>query len=366
MLTTEKISYRQMALITLLFTIGTTILVAPSTMAEAAKQDAWISTLIGMAVGCCFSWLYISVGLLYPSRNLLEMNELILGKCLGWLFSFLFVFTMFLSSAEVLYYIGNFLTTHVFPETPIQFIHILFLLVIGFAVRLGMEPFARSVEIFIPWFLFLFGFMLLLLFPKMKVENIQPVLEASGVEIAKGVLSFISITYLTAPSLLMFFPACVNQPAKAQKAFILGGLLGGFLLSLIIAAGILVLSPMGTQLQAYPSYILAQQINVGNFLQRVEAIMAIMWFITIFVKLTIYYYATVVGTAQLFRLRVYKPLNLPIGIAVVTFSLIVYPNNAYMMEWDSDIWTPYSLIFGFFYPLLLLIVGTIRKKTGQD
>ncbi|MGB8268516.1 MAG: spore gernimation protein, partial [Priestia megaterium] len=61
-------------------------------------------------------------------------------------------------------------------------------------------------------------------------------------------------------------------------------------------------------------------------------------------------------------LKNYRVLTLPLGIIAVTFSLIVYPSIPYEQTWDRDTWIPYSLLFGLFYPLGLLIVGKIRVK----
>lgn len=46
-----------------------------------------------------------------------------------------------------------------------------------------------------------------------------------------------------------------------------------------------------TARQVYPSYIFAKKINIAHFLERIEAIMAGIWFLTIFFKLTLCFYA---------------------------------------------------------------------------
>lgn len=363
--TTVKITVRQMMIIIIMFTIGTTILVAPSTLAQAAGQDAWISASVGVLVGLGIGWLYASIGMLYPGHNLLQIHELILGKWLGMLVSLLFVLTMLLFCSQVLYYIGNFLATQFFPSTPIQFLILLFLIIPVVSLRLGIEPFARAAEIFFPWFLFLFLFLVLFILPKAEITNIQPVLEASPKDLVKGVLWFISITYLTAPALLMFFPLCINDTSTFRRGFMLSNLIGGFMLVLIIMLSILVLNPKITILYNYPSFILGRQINIGDFFQRMEAVVAIIWFLTIFVKLTIYCFSAITGLAQLLKLRSYRSIILPTGVLIATGALIVYPNNAYMQKWDTDTWIPYSLLLGILYPLLLYVIGSIRKKQGR-
>lgn len=85
--------------------------------------------------------------------------------------------------------------------------------------------------------------------------------------------------------------------------------------------------------------------------------------ILVFTSITsLYYYATVSGLAQILELKNYRILTLPLGVIAVTFSLIVYPSIPYEQTWDRDTWIPYSLLFGLFYPLGLLIVGKIRVK----
>lgn len=46
-----KISLRQVSILTALYTIGSAILIVPSSMASIAKQDAWIACLVGTGLG---------------------------------------------------------------------------------------------------------------------------------------------------------------------------------------------------------------------------------------------------------------------------------------------------------------------------
>ncbi|AET58579.1 spore germination protein (amino acid permease) [Paenibacillus terrae HPL-003] len=129
-----KISSRQLLILTILFTIGTAILVIPSVMAATAKQDAWIGALVGVGAG------------------------------LG-------------GPAAVLYDVGNFLTTQMMPETPMQAVNILFALIVLMGVRLGLETVARSAELLLPLFILLYTAFVVLIVSNIKLENAQPMLE---------------------------------------------------------------------------------------------------------------------------------------------------------------------------------------------
>ncbi|MGM1022621.1 MAG: GerAB/ArcD/ProY family transporter [Bacillota bacterium] len=365
-----KISGRQFMILTTLFTVGSAILVIPSGMAFVAKQDAWIATLVGVGAGFFLVWIHNTLATLYPQMTLAEIIETLLGKWLGKTISLLFIFTLFLSGpASVLYDVGNFLTTQIMPETPAQSLNILFAVIVIMGVRLGIETFARSAELLFPLFILLYISGAILIAPEIKLENVQPVFEAGIGPIWPAALSFISVLFLPHIVLLMIFPT-VNRTDKARKAFFNGSMLGGMMIFVVVAFSILILGPDLTARSIFPSYSLAKKISIGNFLQRIEAIMAIIWFISLYFRITIYLYAIVVGIAQIFNLKDYRPLILPLGMILVVMSVVIYPNVPYQHTWDGTVWISYTLSIGLFLPLLLLCIHGIRKlwskkKTGS-
>jgi spore germination protein KB len=357
-----NISVRQFTILVIFYTIGTTILIIPAALAADAKQDAWIATILGVILSLLLVLFYNTVGKLFPHLTLVQYNEELFGKWVGKAFSLLFVFFSFIGATTVLFYVGNFLTTQVMPETPIQFIHILFASIVVMGLRLGIETLARSAEIFFPWFILLFIIIAVFVSPQIDFRNIQPVLETGIKPILKGALSFVSTASVTFIVFFMIFPAYVNNPKKARKAFLIATLIGGIIIIVITLLTILVFGPDITARQLYPVYALAQKISVGNFIERIESIAAGMWFISIYFKMTLYFYACVAGLAQVFNLKDYRPLILPLGMILVVYSLVVYPNVAYMAKWDSTIWIPFSLSVGLFLPLLMLGVAAFKKK----
>ncbi|MBK5443733.1 endospore germination permease [Peribacillus sp. TH24] len=363
-----KISARQFTILVILFSIGTTILVIPGIMAQEVKQDAWIAAVIGTGIGLLLVALYIAVGRMFPTKTLVEIIETLFGKWLGKAVSITFVFFSLYSTAELLLYVGNFLTTQIMPDTPIEAIHILFACILIMGVRLGLEPLARSAELLFPIFVFLFVILVVsILLPpaEYKFDNIQPVFETGIKPMIHAVFLFTSIFSLPLFVLLMIFPVSVNQPKAAEKSFFIGVLIGGICLLIIIALTIIVLGVDNTARNTYPSYALARKINVGDFLQRIEAIMAIMWIITIYYKMSFYFYASVIGLAQTLNMKDYRPLTLPLGMIIVSLSLFIHPNVVHSSTFDKEIWPLYVSTYGLVLPILLLIVNAFRKKIHQ-
>lgn len=79
----EIISSRQFTIVTFLYSIGTAILIIPSSITGAAKQDAWIAASIGVLLSLLLVKLFLTLANQTPSLNFIEANEKILGRFLG-------------------------------------------------------------------------------------------------------------------------------------------------------------------------------------------------------------------------------------------------------------------------------------------
>ncbi|MFJ7972410.1 endospore germination permease [Psychrobacillus sp. NPDC096389] len=362
MLPNVKINSYQFLVLVILFTIGTSILVIPSALAANAKQDAWIAAIVGNGIGLLIVWLYTKISLLFPKLTYIQLNVMLFGKWIGIIFSFLFIFMTLLYAAMLLYYSGSFLTIHVMPNTPMAATNILLAIILVMAVRLGLETIARAAEIFIGVFFLLFIILVVFIAPEVQFKNIQPVLETDINIVVQSSLPLIVVSSLNAISLLMIFPAFINQPKSAKKHFLIGNLIGGFIVTIITSLCILVLGSDMTTLQRFPSYELAKKINIGNFVNRIEALMAALWIICLYFKMVIYFYAGVLGFAQVFHLNDYRPLTYPLGIIVVVLSLVIFPNIIEQSVYDATIDIYFSLMMCLLLPLLMVVVYAIRKK----
>lgn len=356
-----KINSRQFAILVILYTIGTTILIAPSSMAGQAKQDAWLAAIFGLGASLLLVTMYNALGKLMPGLTLVEMMEKLLGRWIGKVVALSFIYLTVVTAGELLYIVGEFMVNQIMPETPLVAISILFVTIVIFGVRLGIESISRSAEIFFPVFLLLFIVLVVFVSPQIKFQNIEPVFEVGILPIIAAALHFISIFCMSAVVLLMIYPSSTNQPEAARRAFYKGLVIGGIVLIIIIMLSILVLGASSTARHLYPSYLLGKKINIGNFLQRIEAIMGIMWIITIYFKMTLYVYASVTGLAQILKLKEKRALTLPLGMLLVVISMIVHPDVIHSYVYDKKIWPPYVATYGVVLPLILLVIAKLRQ-----
>lgn len=363
-----KISNLQLSVIIIAFTIGTSIITVPTITSTISRQDAWLSSILSLGCGVLLVLFYSYMAERYPKITLTQMTEQILGKWFGGAVSILyFLFYLFLTSNFVRVS-GDMITTHILPETPIQAIEILFLLVIIMAVRLGLEPIARTTEMLFPHIFILILFAILFLLPHIKLDNLTPFLEFGIKPVLHGTFDTLGAPYLNSFIILMIVPF-VNKPKGLKRNFVLSTMIGGIIIIIITTLSIAVLSSEVTARLNYSPYMLAQKIDIGNFIQRIEVVAGAFIFITLYLKSVISFYAMVLSIAQSLRLKNYKILTFPLGMIVQVLSTLQFSNIIMFHQFIENYWTLITCVMGLFFPLLLLSVDIAKsklKKHKQD
>ncbi|WP_082235381.1 GerAB/ArcD/ProY family transporter [Halobacillus massiliensis] len=356
----KTISPRQFMYLVIFFLIGSSILIIPTPLAVIAGQDAWAASLLGMVIGFLLVFLYHKIGVVLDNQTFVEAAIDVYGNWVGRIICIFHLSFIFLLASLVLRNIGDFMTTQILVHTPLQFTHILFLLVVIWGARLGIEVMGRSAEVFIIWVVFLLLFLFISLLPQIEMQNLKPVFDSGFKAITGGSFTLLNTPVLEMVVFLMIYPQ-VKEKAKAKKAWLIALLIGGGFLVLITLFSILILGGELTKLNQYPIYEIASKINIAGFWEGIEIIVAIVWMLTIFFKLVILYYAGTVGLAQFLNMEDYRPLLLPLGMGLIVLSIIVYPDVAYFENFVKNVF-PYKLTHGLLLPLLILVGALIKKK----
>lgn len=357
----DHIQANQFRKLVSLFIIGPSIILLPAVLASEAKQDAWISSIVGLLAALLLVWLYNALGSRFPGKTLVELSKEICGRWLGTFISFLWFGYVFILSALILRNLGDFLTSSMLVETPINAIHFVYLSIVAVGVYYGISNIARTADIFFPFVIVLLCVFVLLLVPELDIKRVEPVLGKGIKPVLSAALPYIGFPFLELVLLLMIFPN-VKQPEQAKKAFLSGTLLGGAVLFVITLMNILVMGAGNTGSELYSSFELAKRIEIGEFIQRVEVVITAVWFITIFFKLIICFHILVLSLSQTLKLYDHRLLTLPLGMILYSVSFIIIPNRPYVISFDTTIRPFYALTFGFLLPLLLLGIAVVRKK----
>ncbi|WP_088830721.1 GerAB/ArcD/ProY family transporter [Paenibacillus tyrfis] len=357
----RKLSVYQFTVLTIMFSLGSTLLVISSGMADELEQDAWLGAALGTLGGLVLVWLYTALAGRFPDKTLTELSTHLLGRTAGRVFMLAYFFFNFYSAAALTWYVGNFLTTYLFTETPRPVLMILYVAVMLYGTHLGLGALARSAETSFMIFMSGLVVVMLSLLPEARTANLMPVLESGPGPLARASLTFASFAYFPWISLLMIYPKHVSRPEACGKALYTAVLSSGVILTAVTALTVMVLGPDRTSIELYPTYSLTMKINIGHFFERIEALLVLLWLLAIFYQVVLCYYAAVTGLAHIIRVDEYRSLNLSAGLCLVPFALLIYPNVGYEQAWDFKVWPLFSLTFAL-WPAVLLIVAAVRGR----
>lgn len=361
---TIAVSPAQFTIVVTMFTIGSSVLLIPTLMAHAAEQNAWIAGLFGLVPGMAIVLLIGTLAKRFSKESLFEVSEIVFGKWAGIVINLLFFIFFFLLSSILLREMADFLTIKVMPETPMYAIEILFMTAIVYGSRLGFETVSRSAEIFFPYVLLLFAIITLFLFPNIDTDKIKPIMEGGMRPILHGGYFMVAVLFAELFVFLVYSPY-INDPKKSLRCLFTGSLFGSVMVLIVTLMTILVLGENLTQFHMYPSYALAKRIDIAHFIERIEVLIAGIWFLTIFIKLTVFFNASCLCVKHLFRLKTQHFLTFPLGILLINLALIVSPDIIYFRQMTEYIWAPYGITMGVILPLLIWIVALIRKKKSS-
>ena len=139
--------------------------------------------LIAMIGGFFLLFIYFGLYQYYPDQPLTAYVRDIMGNFFGRILAFLYVLYFVYLAARVLRDLGETLLTFAYPATPLFVVNGLFILVVVYTVRKGIEVLARTGELLIVLLsLVVVTFIILIVASGlMQLSNLKPVLEAGWV-----------------------------------------------------------------------------------------------------------------------------------------------------------------------------------------
>jgi spore germination protein KB len=356
----QIITSRQFFAFSSLSILGGSILVISSTLAAVAKQDAWISTLITMIFGVSAISLYCYLCTRYSGLTLIGTVRKILGKWIGGLVSAFYVFTFFVMSYAVPWWIGSF-GSHAMPETPIPVILLPYVVGIVVSVYYGIETIARASEIFFYFVTALFAVAIILVLPNIHTVYLTPVFENGMIPVLKGAYVLSPFLFLPAIALLMIYPVNVDHVAGGRKALLKGYIWSNAVVFVTILASLLVLGTSVVAKSPFPTVLLAREINIGTVLTRLEYVVSVMWNVSEFVIGLMFYYVFIKSLSELIGLKDHKKIAIPAGLIVLLYAWLVNPSSEETSNWLFTGFIPNATVFTFVLPIVIWGIYIIKK-----
>jgi spore germination protein KB len=334
-----------------------------------SNQDVWITEIVALFYIAIIGAPLLLLGKRFASLTPVEYFSLITGKLIGKILGALYAaFFLFIAIMDLALF-DNVLRPINFPETPDYAIIFLALATCAYAVNKGLECIARAAEIFVPIIIIEFILYTILLIPEMDFKVFLPVLADSTFwEINSQAFNTAGrMNELVAFSMLV---PSIDKKADINRIFFwVAILITAFSLVIIVPT----LAGLGLDVPKKtfdPYYLFVKQINIYDFITRIEFFLVGAWNVGMFLKISLLMYLTTICLVQAFGLPKRKILILPMVIVVFIITMTTDILKSVIVFSIMD-YLPYiNLIFMFAIPAAMVVILFMRRvlniKSGYN
>ncbi|MBS4197055.1 GerAB/ArcD/ProY family transporter [Lederbergia citri] len=358
-----RISSLQMALLMYPTIVATAILSVPSITAMYAPHDLWISPMFSSIVGFVTVLIAYKLYKLYPKETIIQSIEKIIGKIPGKIISFIILFFYIQTTGQIIRDYSEFIIGSFLFKTPMVVIVGSMVLLCAAAVHAGLEVLGRLAQLFFPLFVFPLLILCILLIPNYDVGNILPILENGIGPPLKG--SIVLGGWFTEFFLIIFLLPFLKDEKKGLKYSLIN--VFSIMITLVIV-NLTVLFVLGivTATKVYPLMNVGRYISYADFFENLESVIMAVWIVGAFMKISVFYYAVVLGTAQWLNLSDYKLIIWPIGLLLIEFTFWSIPSAMRFVMVNMIVFPPFALFVQTILPFLLLLIALFRNRKKKN
>jgi spore germination protein KB len=351
-----KISSQQLLFLIAGFVQGSVLLI--DFAVGITEHQTWMVILAGMAITAPVVLSCVVLAKRFHGMNLVQINDLVYGRFLGKVVSVYYIFFFLMTLSFNIRDVGELYTTFLMPDIPFIFLLVVFTAICAYAVAKGIEVLARISHLIVAIGIFVIISTFILLVDQMDFSNFLPLFELPSIRILQGIHIMSAIPFGEAVVFLMIM-GCLNNTEHAVKNTFWGLLIGAASLLIVSVRNTAVLGITQT-IWTSTSFQSIRLIDIGTVLTRMDFLIGIAQTILIFLKCSLFFYASAAAISQLFGLKSYLPLVLPLAGIEVIVAATVYqsPVDHAMITQNAGI--IYSAPLIFFIPPLSLLIAKIR------
>jgi spore germination protein KB len=356
----EQITDKEAIFVLTLFIMGSTLIIG---IGGNAKNDAWISGIVGAILAIPMLLVYSRILHLFPGKDLFDILNETLGKVPGKMVAIIYIWYAFHLGALILQNYGQFINSMAMPETPIMISFFSLGLLCIFAVKLGIEVIARTSAFFLPLIFFIIVVVQLLSIPEMHFHNLKPILGNGYSLVMKGGFTAFAVPFAESVLFLGVFSSLKTKKSP-YKVYFWGLLIASATLVIIKMRNILILGNLVESLY-FPAYVAVGRISIGTFIQRVEVTVAIVMIFDVFIKASVCLLVACKGIGKMFNLSDYRSIVIQTGLLMIYFSYIVYDNIMVMQYWAFKVYPYYAFPMQVILPIIIWIAAEIKVRKNK-
>ncbi|MBD8070357.1 GerAB/ArcD/ProY family transporter [Bacillus sp. PS06] len=335
--------------------------VTQGSMAREVGNDIWLSTLLSIGQGLLIILFAVIIIKRLPQSDLIHQGQVLGGKWLGKLISFL-LFVFFLVSygsimATFVYHIKDYFL----PEAPILLVVMVAFLLGAYAIYFGVEVIARMALIGVFSILALNILIMIGSVPKFDVRELMPVFE-SGVVKTVWASRHHNADWLMAIMMSCIILPVVKKPDVWKRSGLAGIAYGGLFVAIWPILEIGVLSAEVTGQYIVSCMQMARSAEIGHFIHRYEMFMVAFFALSVLTQIMMTFLCATVSIQRLLGLKDYRRVILPVCLVLTGYGYWVVFDHERAMKITETYWVGVAHVIGIGVLALVFVLGLIFKK----
>ena len=356
----EVITAKQAIAIMVMYMLSSALTHAVS---AKAGQDFWIAYPAVIAFTLFIFFVYSRVLVLFPQKNLLDIQKLLFGKFVGTLIYGAYVYYAFALCCIVVRHFTEFIHTGL-AETPQYAYAICMMLVSIYIVKCGIETLGRWCLFSLPIIIFIFMLTIVFSINLLDPQNLKPSFQSDISSIADNAFNSYTLPFGACVLFLLLFDS-LKDSGKARKIFNISMAISITVILLELFRNIMVLGAENNVLLPSASVSAVSIIRLSSFVERIEVIITIIFIFCGLVKATVLLMGASKGVAKLLNLDSALPLVAPLGLLILAFSFNFFENAMHLNKY-INVYRVFFLPFQTISPMVTWIAAEIKMKRQKN
>ncbi|MGM0836699.1 MAG: GerAB/ArcD/ProY family transporter [Bacillota bacterium] len=356
----KSISQGQLYFLVIQSQMGVGVLSLPFAVHSTAKGDGWISIILAGIVIQIWLYIFLTITRWFPEKNIYQISKHLFGRFMGSIvvIAYLLYFTAVAALVTVLQ--TGLINKWILTLTPFWIIYLLIIVVAVYLATDNILTIARFFSLSTGVVLF-FVLLVSTVYRDANISYILPVGEGGIANIFLAVKDVL-IALTGFEIILMVYPL-LKEKKKTFKTLTLANITTISVYTFLVFTSLIIFSPKEITLVPEPVLYMLKAISF-EIIERLDLIFLSIWVIPMTNSIIIYLYQASKGLKELFHTESHSPF-VPI-IVIPIFVSGFFLQDKFIIEKIDSFFQYIIYSFVFILPVLLLIVGFFRKKTGKE
>ena len=335
-------------------------------MFNSSGNDTYWICLIGALISTIIFFIIRYIVNNNDYDDIYELNKKIFGNLLGRGLNLILIIGFMIIAGIILFNNANFFNAEYLPDTSINFLKAIILLPLVYISSKSISSIIKMNQVICLVNIGMFVLSIIGVFAELDLSNLEPVLNASPIEIFKSIILYVVLSTIPLSMLLVISRKRIKDTERLNGNLIKTFIFTNLLQFLVVLITILVLGENFISIFRFPEHIALKQFNLFNIIQRIENFLALQFYFSSFSLMSFLFYYIIKSMPQT-KLRNYYSIIISVFLYFLT--TILFKNTVVFVE-ILDKYIVYIVLITILLPIMitffrLLLLKKINKNVNK-